>query len=131
VDRVYPGTQAAEAGLSRGDIIMRVDGRKIRSLKFFQEILASKRVGESFDLVLWQNGGRKTVTVRTVPYPAFMPRQQPGGIPGPAEFEWLGAEFMPLDAALSAYVKHGVYVAEVEGFPGRVRPAERRHHSGF
>ncbi|MEC4676092.1 MAG: trypsin-like peptidase domain-containing protein [Nitrospirota bacterium] len=116
VDRVYPGTPAAEAGLSRGDIIMRVDGRKIRGLKLFKEVLASKRLGESFDLVLWQNGGRETVTVRSIPYPAFMPGQQPGGTPGPAEFEWLGAEFMPLDAALSAYVKHGVYVAEVEGF---------------
>ena len=119
VDRVYPGTQAAAAGLSRGDIIMKVDGRKIRSLKFFQETLASKGVGEGFDLVLWQNGARETVTVQTVPYPAFMPRQQPGGPGAPAEFEWLGAEIMPLDAALAAYVKQGVYVADVEGVLAR------------
>ncbi len=120
VDRVYPGTPAAEAGLSRGDIIMRVNGRKIRSLESFREILASRRVGASFDLVLWQDGARESVTVRTVPYPAFMPRQQArGGPAGPAEFEWLGAEFTPLDATLSAYVDHGVYVADVEGFLAR------------
>lgn len=117
VDRVYQGTPAASAGLTRGDIIMRVDGKRVLSVAELQQQLCTKKIGARFDFVIFRKGQRVSTTVATIIQPPFMP-QQPSTAPGVktiAEFDWLGAEFTPLTAAVKPYVQSGVSVADVGG----------------
>ncbi len=116
VDRVLPGTPAEGAGLSRGDIIVRADRRKVRKLNDFIEFVNSKKVGSKLELVVIRNGKRKTIKIRIAPASSFMPTpQQRTQAKQPAEFDWLGAEISPLSPTLKPYVNTGVYVADVEG----------------
>ena len=116
VDRVYAGSPAEKAGLLRGDIIRRLDGRKIRKLDDFTQRITSAGVGSSFDLSLIRDGGRESVTLTTATSSSFMPsRLNNAKTRRPKEFDWLGAEISPLSPTLKPYVNSGVYVADVEG----------------
>jgi S1-C subfamily serine protease len=120
VDRVMPGGPAEAAGVQRGDVILRLDGRSIRTINELQKMLSTKKPGVGAELVMLSNGSRKTVKVRfaktpvaAVPSPPT-PAQAAGPRP-PAEFEWIGAELTPLSPAIQAYVQTGVYVADTGG----------------
>ncbi len=106
---VAPGTPADAAGLLRGDVICRVDGRKIKDSASFEKILAGKG-SSSMDLVILRFGARRTVKVGMVQGAA----QAAAGTPvkQPTEFTWLGAEIIPLPPGTG---KTGVYVAEATG----------------
>jgi len=111
VNNVTPGMPAEAAGLQRGDIIIRIDGRKIQDSNSFRQFLEAKR-GASFDLVILRFGARRTIKV----IPAKDgPAQAVAGTPinQPTEFTWLGAELIPLPPG-----KAGVLVAEAEGLLG-------------
>jgi len=113
VDRVYPGTPAEQAGLMRGDIIMRVNGQRVNDVTEFRQILNSEKTGSKFDFTLLSHGDRKTVTLKTIAAPAFMP--------GPPinnqvkEFGWMGSEIGPLSPSIAPYVKSGVMVTDADG----------------
>jgi S1-C subfamily serine protease len=120
VDRVMPGSPAEAAGLQRGDIILRLDGRKIQDVNELQKMLGAKKPGAAAELTMMSNGSRKTLKVRFAQTPAgapslFAQAPQPRQ---PGEFEWLGAEITPLSPVILAYVKEGVYVAEAGGVIG-------------
>ena len=116
VDRVYAGSPAEKAGLLRGDIIRRLNGRKIRKLDDFTQRIVSANVGSSFDLSLIRDGRREGVTLMTVAASSFMPSQlKKAKTMQPKEVDWLGAEIAPLSPTLKPYVDSGVYVADVEG----------------
>ncbi len=110
---VTPGTPADAAGLQRGDVIIRVDGRKIQDSNSFEQILRAKG-GSSIDLVLLRFGVRTTVKVKMAQGRAA---QAVAGTPikQPTEFTWLGAEIIPLPPGTG---KAGVYVAEAAGVLG-------------
>jgi serine protease Do len=111
INGVTPGMPADAAGLQRGDIIIRIDGRKIQDSASFMQLLEAKR-GASFDLVILRFGARKTINVTTA---KGRSAQAVAGTPvkQPTEFTWLGAEITPLTTG-----KAGVYVAEAEGLLG-------------
>ena len=113
VTSVTPGMPADAAGLQRGDVIIRVDGRKIPDSNSFRTILGAKG-GSSIDLVILRFGVRKTVNVKMTPGGAA---QAVAGtaIKQPTEFTWLGAEIIPLPPGTG---KAGVYVAESLGLLG-------------
>ncbi len=105
---VIPGMPADAAGLQRGDVIIRVDGRKIQDGNSFGQILETKK-GSSIDLVILRFGVRRTVKVkmaqgRAAQAVAGTPIKQPGS------FSWLGADIQALPPD-----KSGVYIVEVEG----------------
>jgi len=60
---VSPGMPAAAAGLQRGDVIIRTDGRKIRDSNSFNQFLQTK-TGHRLNLVILRFGVRRTVTVQ-------------------------------------------------------------------
>jgi S1-C subfamily serine protease len=113
VDRVYALTPAHEAGLKRGDIIMRVNGRRINDIAGFKKALAAKKIGKKFKMDLLSNGARKSIKLRTIAPPAFMPRPPINN--ALKEVGWLGSEIGPLTAAVQPYVKTGVYVTDADG----------------
>jgi len=112
VDRVYQGTPAENAGLQRGDIIMRADGKRMKNVEALRQYLGTKKIGEEFALLLLREGARKTVKIRTVEMPPFMPQPMVKQV---KEFEWLGSEISPLPSAIEPFVKTGVYVTDADG----------------
>ncbi|MBF0457185.1 MAG: trypsin-like peptidase domain-containing protein [Nitrospirae bacterium] len=112
VDTVFPGTPASDAGIKRGDIIMRLDGQRVMTVADFKKTMAGKKVGAKFDVAILSGGTRKTVKLRTGPYPPQLPQLPPAK--QPKEFDWLGAEISPLLSALQGYTT-GVYVADTGG----------------
>lgn len=108
VNSVIPGMPADAAGLQRGDVICRIDGRKIKDSNDFRRLLEAKS-GTGIDLVILRFGARRRVKVKMAQGGAA---QAAAGtaIIQPKEFTWLGAEITPLPPD-----KSGVYVVEVEG----------------
>jgi S1-C subfamily serine protease len=116
VDGVMPGSPAEMAGLQRGDVILRLDGRRLQDIVEFQNILSGKKAGVSAELTVMSGGVRKTVKIKVKV--KVKVEQAPLVVKQPAEFEWLGAEITPLLPAIRAYVNSGVYVAESGGILG-------------
>jgi serine protease Do len=106
---VTPGTCAEAAGLQRGDVITRIDGRKIQDGADFEKLLATKG-GTSMDLVILRFGVRKTVQVKFGPGRAAQAMAGTTVAKQPTSFAWLGADLKALPAD-----KTGVSVVEVEG----------------
>ncbi len=113
VDRVFPGTPAEKVGLTRGDIIMRVDGQRVNDVTEFSQILNAEKIGKKFELSILSKGKRRSVKLKTTAAPAFMP--------GPPinnqvkEIGWMGSEIAPLSPSIAPYVKTGVMVSDADG----------------
>ncbi len=52
VVRVIPGSPAARVGIQRGDVILKVDGKKVRNLQEYQQIIASLPPGKKVMLLV-------------------------------------------------------------------------------
>lgn len=113
VDRVYGGTPADSAGLQRGDIVMRVDGRRVINVVDMRRYLGSKKIGTKFDLVVLSNGSRKSLKVKTIVRPAFI--MGPTAAALPREITWFGSEIAALPKSITPFVKMGVYVTDADG----------------
>jgi serine protease Do len=110
INTVTPGMAGDAAGLQRGDVICRIDGRKIKDSNDFRKFLETNN-GSSIDLVILRAGARKTVTVKTAPGgTAQTVAGTPTPVKQPTEFTWLGGELTP-----SPPDKKGVLVAETGG----------------
>ena len=56
VRRVMPGSPAAQAGIQKGDVIYIVNGRKIRTVKDFEDIVAQTKPGGVLRIMLDRHG---------------------------------------------------------------------------
>lgn len=63
VEYVYPGTDAASKGLSRGDIIVEADGEKIQKSGDVQTIRDKHKAGDTIRLTVYRNGEEKQIDV--------------------------------------------------------------------
>jgi S1-C subfamily serine protease len=57
VTEVSEKSGAAEAGIQKGDVLMRVAGEEIKEAVALSELLGKKRVGEEIDVVVRRKGG--------------------------------------------------------------------------
>lgn len=57
VTNVVPGSSAESAGLQRGDVIMEVDRKPMRSAEDVQQALSSIPKGQDALVLVWSNGG--------------------------------------------------------------------------
>jgi predicted metalloprotease with PDZ domain len=64
VNDVVNGSPADRAGLEKGDVLVRFDGRTVDSPTELSSMVRSMRVGESVDLVVWRDGDRRSLTAR-------------------------------------------------------------------
>jgi SAM-dependent methyltransferase len=64
IDRVYPGTAAAEHGLQSGDVILEIDGVSTTSLARLQDTIGSHKPGDSVEVDLLRDGERKSLQVK-------------------------------------------------------------------
>ena len=60
IDSVEDGSAGAEAGLQKGDVIIAIDGKKIKKMAELQEYLANKRPGDKVTITYLRNKKSKT-----------------------------------------------------------------------
>ncbi len=94
VSRVIPDSPAAEAGLEQGDVILAVDGRRVRTVRALPRLIAGIEGGKSAKLTVWRDGKEKTVRVKIGRMPESM-RLSGGG-----EAEVQGMQLSSLDPAV-------------------------------
>ena len=63
VSNVIEDGSAAKAGLTRSDIIQKIDGKDIGSSQQLQETVRARKVGETLHLIILRNKEVKPVTV--------------------------------------------------------------------
>ena len=113
VTGVAQGGPAALAGIQRGDILLRIAGRKVLNTANLNKLIASGNIGRRFDVLLVRNGSRQDVRVKTAP----QGQKAPGAAQqGAAAFQWpLGATVTPILPAFTTITKTGVYVQNSGG----------------
>jgi Do/DeqQ family serine protease len=65
VVRVLPNTPAATAGLRRGDVILEIDGKPIRSAEELQTLVENSRLGQSLQVKIQRGDRTQQLSVRT------------------------------------------------------------------
>jgi serine protease Do len=63
VANVVPGSPADEAGLKRGDVIVRYDGKKVKDMHALPRLVADTPVGEEVALVVMRGGKKRPLQV--------------------------------------------------------------------
>ncbi|UZR94802.1 Do family serine endopeptidase [Chondrinema litorale] len=63
VGEVNENSSAEEGGIEQGDIIVKVDNKKVNSVPQLQEIIGGKRPGDEVSVVVNRNGSEKTLDV--------------------------------------------------------------------
>lgn len=63
VYQVYTNTPAQKAGISRGDIIVGIDGKDVTTKQELNEIKNSKNIGDTVELKVYRNGKYETIKV--------------------------------------------------------------------
>ncbi len=62
VDSVYENSAAREAGLQKGDVIIALDEKTIKSSPELQELIARKRPGDKVEMKVYRNGKEIDIT---------------------------------------------------------------------
>jgi putative serine protease PepD len=70
VTQVRPGTPAASAGLVNGDVIVRIDGRKVTNAGELGQAVDAKRPGDTVKITYTRNGSTHTVSVKLAVRPS-------------------------------------------------------------
>lgn len=82
VQGLTPGAPAEKAGVKRGDIIIKVDGKPVKNSREVQRQVLARRVGDSVSLELWRDGKGVTLLAKTAELPG---EEGQGGGPGGEE----------------------------------------------
>jgi serine protease Do len=61
---VLPGTAAEKAGLMQGDLILEIDGKKVKGAEDVTKIIQKCKVGQVIRLTIWRSGQTQLVGVR-------------------------------------------------------------------
>lgn len=62
IQEVISGSAADKAGVKEGDIVTKVDGKSVSEESTVSEAIASKKIGESLSLTVWNEGRERQVT---------------------------------------------------------------------
>ncbi len=87
VNGVEKGGPASKAGVEVGDIILKADGRAVKSSNELPRIITAVRPGTKINLTVWRKGAQKelTVTVGEMKEDATAQPPRRGGAPTPKE----------------------------------------------
>jgi len=111
-----------KAGLKEGDIILEVDGEKVKSSNELQSMIVLRRAGDKVELTIWRNEKKinKTVTLQAI-NDEFAENREENKEPeldSPVNFEDFGFEVEPLTDEIkkSLDIEHGVIVTNVKRY---------------
>jgi serine protease Do len=83
VSDVIKGSPAAKAGITRGDIIIEFDGKRVRDVGTLRNLVAQSKIGSQVKIKLLRVGGEATVTVMIQELPADITELIPSSIQEP------------------------------------------------
>lgn len=63
IQEVVAGSAAEKAGIEPGDIITKIDGSSVDTESKISEAISSKKVGDRMDLIIWNGGKERSITV--------------------------------------------------------------------
>jgi serine protease Do len=86
ISQVYEGSPAEKAGLKTGDIIVQIDGKKIKDSQDVVREVLKRPVGQKILLEVIRDGKRVEISVTTAQMPSTPGERKPAG-PGK---EWFG-----------------------------------------
>jgi serine protease Do len=110
---VETDTPAEQAGLQHGDVVLSVDGRKVKTTRDLIDYVSAKGPNSSVDLEIWRDGKRITREVKLRERPGEEEAPEAAGEPEEdGGIEWLGIQYQDLSNALRD--AHDV-PAEVDG----------------
>ena len=110
VMEVFDNSPCRIAGLQRGDVIVRVDGRAVKDDTMLEALLVKKRVGDTMKLTIYRDGKKMSLRPRLA--------VRPVGLQGPQAAFW-GEWPEPQGAVLKA---QAVALAQQPFNPQNVRP---------
>jgi serine protease Do len=94
VSNVAEGSPAADAGIEKGDVILKFDGRDIGEMRRLPRIVADTPIDKAVDVVLWRDGREQKVKVKigelNEAEVAALPEQPETQAPEAAKIEALG-----------------------------------------
>ncbi len=104
VDDVDPKGPAAAAGLRAGDIVLAIDGRRLKDMGMLRNRVAGKRPGTRVELSIWRADAAKSVTLELGALPGQAESRPPSRSkahkPKPKARQELGLTLADLDAEL-------------------------------
>ena len=121
INDVMPGSGAALAGIQKGDIITKVEGKPAYESSDLQETVGRLQPGDKVNLTLLRDGSEKNVTVTLKTEAGSMTNRTAAVSKSAAElYNKLGASFQPLTQEQKAryHVSNGVVVTQVR--PGHM-----------
>lgn len=62
IQTIVPNSPAEEAGITEGDIITKIDGKKINDDYQVSNVISSKKVGDEIKIEIWKSGQTRTVS---------------------------------------------------------------------
>jgi len=143
VNRVFAHSPAALGSLARGDVIYRIDGRRLKDTKMLWSYLAQKKAGDQVNITVFRKGAKKACMVVLEPEPAnihsLLSKAPTGaaavetGLAEIEEISWIGIDIQPLEVGEATQEfgvdpnQRGVFVGEVEGIAaieGGLRPGD-------
>jgi Do/DeqQ family serine protease len=113
ISRVDPASPAQKAGLSNGEVILAIDGRKVVSVQDYRARLRNYGVDDTLSMTVWVHGKTRTIALKARAFP--MERAP-------------DMAYTLLGLAVKQHASSGAVVAEVQkgGFLARtgVRPGD-------
>ncbi len=130
VNSVEKGGPSEKAGIENGDIILKVDGREVRSSNELPRIITAMRPGAKVTLTVWRKGAQKDVGVTVAELKEDQPAQpaRKGTTPKEkAKPNRMGLVLSDLtdEQKKELDIKNGVVVEDVTaGVRGNVQPGD-------
>lgn len=120
VNEVVPGSGAAQAGIQKGDIITKVEGKPAYESSDLQETVGRLQPGDKINLTLLRGNDEKNVTVVLKADAGSVNRTAAVTKSAAELYNKLGASFQPLTPAQKSrfHVNNGVMVTQVR--PGHM-----------
>ncbi len=125
VNQVQPGMPAARAGISAGDVILKVDGQPVDDAAMLSRVIASRKPGDKVKVDLLRAGKASSLEVALGEMSQQLASNDES--PAPDKSGRLGVVVQPLDeSALAQPGARGVVVTAVEGAAARagIRPGD-------
>jgi len=100
VQSVEPGTPAADAGVQHGDVILSVDGHKLKTTRDLISYVSAKGPNASVNLEILRDGKTLTKTVKLRERPGQDQQAQERKPEGRGGIDWLGIQYQDLTGSL-------------------------------
>jgi len=100
VQSIEPGTPAADAGVEHGDIILGVDGHKIKATRDLISYVSAKGPNASVSLDILRDGKTISKTVKLRERPGTNEQAQERKPEGRGGIDWLGIQYQDLSGNL-------------------------------